>query len=473
MTAMKNTDNVQMHLPPHDVEAECAVLGALLIEPAAFQKVTFLTADMFYDSRNHKVFEGIFSLFSQNKPLDYVTLRTQLLADKLFDEESVAYIFDISTNVYTSAFIEEHAFIVHELYKKRQLHLLGNTLKDKTSDFSENVDDIIDSLLDELCRLSNGFSCKDITMHDAKAMMMERIRKAFLGEELGVPTGFREIDSKAGGFSLGDLIIIGADTSVGKSALAWTIAVNAAANGSPIGFVSLEMSPAQLFGRAVACNTLICSGRITNPTAHGDRMLSDSEIGMIEHASDKIERLPIYIADIRTVESICAKVKMWVLKYGIKGVFIDYLQILATSGSNTNETTFLTNTARRFQQLAKEHNIFVCLLSQFSRPISGESNNASLKRLRGSQEIASAADMVILVSRPEQDGTSYPKPFEEISTHGTALIDIRKGRNIGTSKFVVHFDSNTTTFRSFDGQPPLKKDDPQDNTPLISYNDVF
>lgn len=81
--------------------------------------------------------------------------------------------------------------------------------------------------------------------------------------------------------------------------------------------------------------------------------------------------------------------------------------------------------------------------------------------------------MVILVSRPEQDGSAYPKPFEEISTHGTALIDIRKGRNVVTSKFVVDFDSNTTNFRSFDGHAPLAKDDPPDKTPLISYNDVF
>ena len=343
----------------------------------------------------------------------------------------------------------------------------------KAYDLSLDVDSITDSLLDELCKMSSSVSNSDITMHDAKKQMMERIAKAYHGEELGVPTGLREIDNAAGGFSLGDLIIIGADTSVGKSALAWSIALNAATSGSPIGFVSLEMSPAQLFGRAVARKTQICSGRITNPATHGDRMLSDSEIGMVERASDKIEQLPIYIADLRTVESICAKVKMWVLKYGIKGVFIDYLQILATSGSNTNETTFLTNTARRFQQLAKEQNIFVCLLSQFSRPTSGESNNASLKRLRGSQEIASAADMVILVSRPEQDGSAYTKPFEKISTHGTALIDIRKGRNVGTSKFVVEFDSNTTSFRSFDGHAPLAKDDPPDNTPLISYNDVF
>lgn len=81
--------------------------------------------------------------------------------------------------------------------------------------------------------------------------------------------------------------------------------------------------------------------------------------------------------------------------------------------------------------------------------------------------------MVILVSRPEQDGSAYPKPFEEISTHGTALIDIRKGRNVGTSKFVVEFDNNTTSFRSFEGHAPLAKDNPRNNTPLISYNDVF
>lgn len=470
---MAMNKNTAMHLPPHDVEAECAVLGAILIEPGAYQKVAYLTPEMFYDPRNRKVFEGIVSLFSQSKPIDFITLRNQLIADKLFDEQGAMYIFEVANCVCTSVNIEEHAYIVKTLYQKRNLLTIGNMLMNKAYDMSLDVDSITDSLLDEFCKMSSCVSNSDITMRDAKKQMMDRIAKAYHGEELGVPTGLREIDNTAGGFSLGDLIIIGADTSVGKSALAWSIALNVATSGSPIGFVSLEMSPAQLFGRAVARNTQICSGRITNPAAHGDRMLSDSEIGMVERASDKIEQLPIYIADLRTVESICAKVKMWVLKYGIKGVFIDYLQILATSGSNTNETTFLTNTARRFQQLAKEQNIFVCLLSQFSRPTSGESNNASLKRLRGSQEIASAADMVILVSRPEQDGSAYPKPFEDISTHGTALIDIRKGRNVGTSKFVVEFDSNTTSFRSFDGHAPLAKDDPPDKTPLISYNDVF
>lgn len=471
MAVMDN--NYLMHLPPHNVEAECAVLGAIVIDSGAFQKVTCLTPAMFYDPRNRKVFEGIISLFSQSKPIDIITLRNQLIADKLFDEQGAMYILEVANCVCTSVNIEEYAHIVRTLYQKRNLINIGNMLMNKAYDLSEDVDRITDSLLDELCKMSSGISNNDITMRDARMQMMERIKKAYFGEELGVPTGFREIDNEAGGFSLGDLIIIGADTSVGKSALAWSIATHAAAQGNAIGFVSLEMSPAQLFGRAVAHKTGIRSGRITNPSSHGERMLSDSEVGMIERASDKVDKLPIYIANIRTAESICAKVKMWVLKYGIKGVFIDYLQILATTGNNTNETSFLTNTARRFQQLAKEQNIFVCLLSQLSRSTSGEPNNASLNRLRGSHEIASAADMVILVSRPEQDGSAYPKPFEEISTHGTALLDIRKGRNVGTLRFIVEFDSNTTSFRSFDGHVPLTKDDPPDTNPLISFNDVF
>lgn len=462
-----------MHLPPHNVEAECSILGALLIDSTAYQKVSWLTADMFYDMRNRKVFKAITSLISQNKTVDYITLRDQLISAESFTEEEYTYVLDFASKVYTSACIEDHARIINMMYEKRQLMNVGNMLIEQALDPAIDAGAIKDKVLDNLCKMSNGLANQDISMSDAKKQMLERIRKAYFGEELGVPTGFPEIDNTAGGFSVGDLIIIGADTSVGKSALAWTIALNAASSGAHIGFISLEMSPAQLFGRAVARKTQICSGRITNPAAHGGRELTDHEIGVIERAAYKIEELPIYIADVRTIESICAKVKIWVMKYGIKGVFIDYMQILATTSTSVSETTFLTNTARRFQQMAKELNIFVCVLSQFSRPTAGESNNASLKRLRGSQEIASAADMVILVSRPEQDGTSFPKGFEEISTHGTALIDIRKGRNVGTSKFVVHFDSNTTTFSSFDGHVPLAKDDPISTTPFISYNDVF
>ena len=470
---MDNNNTQPMHLPPHSVETECAVLGAMLLEGNAFMRVPFLTPEMFTDARNRKVFNIIASLASDGQDINLVSVHNRLLADKSSVGVDSAYIAELMMPVSTSVCIVQHALYLKSLYQRRQLITLGAELTSMAYDLSEDVEGITDTHLSKLCLLTDGLSDSDITMHDAKGLMMDRIKKAYLGEELGVPTGFHEIDQQAGGFSRGDLIIIGADTSVGKSALAWTIAVNAAATGAPIGFISLEMSPAQLFGRAVARKTAICSGRITNPAAHGDRRLSDIEVGMVERASDTVEQLPIFIADIRTVEGICAKVKMWVMKHGIRGVFIDYLQILATAGSNTNETTFLTNAARRFQQLAKEQNIFVCLLSQFSRPTSGESNGASLRRLRGSQEIASAADMVILVSRPEQDGSVYPKPFENISTRGTALVDIRKGRNVGTMKFVVAFDSITTTFRSIEGTPPLAKDDPIYTAPLITYNDAF
>ena len=95
--------NPTMHLPPHDVEAECAVLGAILIEPGAYQKVAYLTSEMFYDPRNRKVFEGIISLFSQSKPIDFITLRNQLIADKLFDEQGAMYIFEVANCVCTSS----------------------------------------------------------------------------------------------------------------------------------------------------------------------------------------------------------------------------------------------------------------------------------------------------------------------------------------------------------------------------------
>ena len=446
---------------PNNYQAECAVLGGLLISENNFEETSELSASSFYDPRNRDIYAAMRKLFNDKKPINIITVQEELERSK--STVPSMYLIDVSNCVATSVGLKEHVRIVKDKANRRQFISLLYELLEKSFDDSTDYSNFSEIVYQKTWQISEGRDNEDVLMCEAKKIMLENIDMAEKGIELGIPTGFPEIDKRSGGFSLGDLIVIGADTSVGKTSLAWTFATNAAKEGYPIGYFSLEMSPSQLFGRAVSRESMIVASRITNPSCSGERKLSKEELNRVKSVSEEIEKYPIFIANARTVESICLKVRVWVRKFGIKGVYIDYLQILATSSKITSETNFLTNVTRKFQQLAKELNIFICLLSQFSRPTAGESNAVSLHRLRGSQEIASAADVIILITRPEQDGTRFPYGFEQISTRGTALIDIKKGRNIGTFKFVCRYDAEHTTFFPIKGNPPLASLDSEKN----------
>lgn len=438
---------------PQNIGAERAVLGAIISFSCSNEILGVLKSETFYDPRNKEVFSAIKKLRDNGRPVDIISVSEELKAEK--SNVDATYIVELTNCVATSAGLQNHVNILLDKADRRSLISLADCIMKKAYDDAMDISDVKDESANEICQMTLGKALGDFSMRDAKEQLLERIKKAQEGVELGVPTGFPDIDRGCGGFSLGDLVVIGADTSVGKTSLAWTFAINAAQKGNPIGYISLEMAPYQLFGRAVARETHVNASRIVNPSCAVPRKLNQDELGEINASAIKIETLPIYIADIRTVEGICAKVRLWATRKKIKGVYIDYLQILSASGQVQNETSFLTNVARRFQRLAKELNIFVCVLSQLSRASVGDYPTPGLQRIRGSQEIPGAADTVIMISRPEQDGTKYPKEFEQISTRGTALIEIKKGRNIGTFKFVCRYDAEHTTFFPIKGNPPL------------------
>ncbi len=438
---------------PQDIKAERAVLGAIISFSCSDEILGVLKSETFYDPRNKEVFSAIKNLRGNGKPVDLISVCEELKTEK--SNVNATYIVELTNSVATSAGLQNHINIILDKAYRRSMISLADGIMKKAYDDGMDISEVIDESGDKICQMTLEKVSGEFTMRDAKEQLLERIHKAQEGVELGVPTGFPDIDRRSGGLPLGEFIVIAADTSVGKTSLAWAFALNAAKKGNPIGYISLEMAPYQLFGRAVARETHVNASRIVNPSCAVPRKLNQDELGEINASAIKIETLPIYIADIRTVEGICAKVRLWATRKKIKGVYIDYLQILSASGQVQNETSFLTNVARRFQRLAKELNIFVCVLSQLSRASVGDYPTPGLQRIRGSQEIPGAADTVIMISRPEQDGTKYPKEFEQISTRGTALIEIKKGRNIGTFKFVCRYDAEHTTFFPIKGNPPL------------------
>lgn len=444
---------MEQKILPQCIDAERAVLGAIISFSCSDEILGVLKVETFYDPKNKEVFSAIKNLRANGKPVDLISVCEELKTEKSHVDET--YIVELTNCVATSAGLQNHVYILLDKAYRRSLISVADCIMKKAYDDAMDISGVIEESQSKICQLTLGKVSGEFTMGDAKEQLQERIRKAQEGVELGVPTGFPDIDRRAGGLPLGEFIVIAADTSVGKTSLAWAFAINAAKSGNPIGFISLEMAPYQLFGRAVSNESRVEASRIINPSCTEPRKLNNEELNAINSVARTMEKLPIFIADIRTVEGICAKVKQWVVKKNIKGVYIDYIQILATSGRITNETSFFTNLARRFQRLAKELNIFVCVLSQLSRASVGDYPTPGLQRIRGSQEIPGAADTVIMISRPEQDGTKYPKEFEQISTRGTALIEIKKGRNIGTFKFVCRYDAEHTTFFPIKGNPPL------------------
>lgn len=464
--------NKENQLAPSDINAEKAILGAIINFSGAFAKVPYINKDCFYDVHHQQIFEAAQSLAVKGLPIDLITIREEMKKLGWSKDDDLQYFLDLSSFVVTDANIEYHAAVLMDKKKRRDLIVFTRELMNKAYDPFADMCVTAEEASVELTRISCNEVSDGITMSEAADMMMDRIMKAQEGEVLGVPTGFPELDAR-GGFGLGDLIVIGADTSVGKSSFAWDIANNAAIRGHLVGYITLEMSPAQLCGRSVAQRALITSGRITNPASSGHRMLTQGELALVKDVTKDVKQLPILISEAPNDEKVYSQIKMWTQRNKIKGVFIDYLQILATKNKKFNtETEYLTHVSRRLKQLAKELNIFICVLSQFSRP-QGMSKSPDLTRLRGSQEIASAADMVMLLSRPEQDGSSFPTGFEQVSTRGTALVDIKKGRNVGTGRFIVLFNSEVTKFEPVIGEPPLAVNDPPANSVHVPIDDVF
>ena len=241
-----------------------------------------------------------------------------------------------------------------------------------------------------------------------------------------------------------DLIIIAADTSSGKTSLAMKIAMNAGCN---IAFYSMEMKKEQIAARMLS----IQSGVPANIIQYS--RMTDVQLSMIDSGIAKILDKPVFFDDRSTssIDSILASIRSLKIKQNIDGVIVDYLQILTVNQKGLNKEQQLADAARRLKNIAKELDIWVIALSQLNRDTANPV--PSLGRLRDSGQIAEAADTVILIYRPENYDRSYPDPFKNANTSGTAMIDIAKGRNVGTFKFLVGFKAETTNFYELNEVP--------------------
>lgn len=435
-------------LQVNDPESERYVLGSILLDESSYYLVAkYLSEDCFYTPRHKDIYKAIESLAVNGKKIDMLLVGDEMLRLGI-TVTTAADIMEIMMNVASPAHIEEHALRIFLLARRRKLWMIGQTMSQQAMDETKDLDKVQQQAMDGMME-SAGNAQQDTTICGALGALMDTVEaNQRSGHRMtGTQTGFLKWDDK-GGLQPGDLVILAADSSMGKTSLAITIARNAIEHDAGVAFYSMEMTKMQITARYISPITGIPSSRILYATD-----LTEKEQKKIKSAAGGRMEDKLYIDDESTssLDNILMSIRMMKARYNIKGAIIDYLQILGITGTQTrmNREQVLGSAARRIKNLAKELGVWIIALSQLSR--GKERTIPSLSRIRDSGQIVEAADVVLLLYRPDAVGESsygnitgidVPSPVD-----GTAMIDIAKGRNIGTFRFFARFDKTTTSFK--------------------------
>lgn len=429
----------------NDLKAEQYVIGSLLVDPSAYTLVSqYLDEDCFYEPMCRDIWKAVDNMGKQGMPIDVISVSAELSKQK--SNVTALDLMNISAQIASSAHVEYHAIRLQDLGRRRKLWVVGQQLS--KVGLSEEVL-TADAHQEAIESIGGVFEKADgvFTLNDAMNSLNEiMVKNATVGGvTTGTKTGMERFDEK-GGLQKSDLIIVAGETSQGKTSLALCMTRHAIENGAKVAFYSMEMTKEQLTARLLSAKTNIPANNILYSGS-----LAPSEIRMIDDARGKLPGENLFFDDKSTsnIDSILLSIRMLKMQKDIDGAVVDYLQILNVNSRSTSfsREQAMGDAARRFKNLAKELNIWIIALSQLSRDSNCPEPN--LNRLRDSGQIGEAADVVILVYRAEYYNRAYPAPFDnkdDYPTDGTAMIDVAKGRNIGTFKFFMGFNKNTTNF---------------------------
>ncbi|RPH81296.1 MAG: replicative DNA helicase [Nitrospiraceae bacterium] len=409
-------------LQPHDLEAEQAILGAVLLDPTALAKAQeHMTAGDFYDSRHRRIFDVMVELAGKDEGLDLLTLGD--LLERNGDLKHIGgrgTLAELLTTVASASNVSHHARIVRDHTIRRRLILLTDKIsqraygKDSAADLLEEAQrDLhqLTSVRDERSWVSLGdLACQTVEYVDQVSKRSTSL--------VGIPTGYPSLDSMLAGWQRSDLIILAARPSMGKTSLALGAALAAAKEGYRVGVISVEMSRRQVGLRLHGMGAPI--------DVHALRTGSLTQQGwwLLAETAQQFESLPLWIDDssVLTVEQIAAKARQLQARSGLDLLVVDYLQLLELHHSETRQQG-VADASRKLKLLAKELDIPVIVLSQLSRACEQrEDKRPMLSDLRDSGAIEQDADVVIFLYRHEV----YVHDTEE---KGIAEVLIRKHRN--------------------------------------------
>jgi replicative DNA helicase len=422
---------------PHNLEAERSVLGAILVHNDAFNLAAqVITPDDFYRDAHRRIFEKMIALNERSDAIDFVTLKEELSRSGEVDEVGgPAYIASLADGVPRATNVEYYARIVKEKAMLRSLIYAANKIVSNAYEADQDPDVILDEAESAIFavaddRLKAGF----VPMRDLVKESFPKIEQLFEQKRLvtGVPTGFVDLDEMTRGLQGGDLIIIAARPSMGKTSLVLNMALHAAIEASKcVGVFSLEMSKEQLFMRMLTAEARIDAHRFRSG------FLSEKDYGRISHALGTLAEARVFIDDTASIGvlEMRAKARRLQSEHGLHLLIIDYIQLMQGRGRFESRQQEIASISRSLKGLAKELKIPIVALSQLSRASETRADHRpQLSDLRESGALEQDADVVMFIYREEQYRDADGQPNQE--AEGIAEIIIGKQRNgpVGTAK---------------------------------------
>lgn len=476
--------NLEPREPPVNYEAEQALLGAILANNSAFERVAdFLLPEHFADPLHGRVFAACAKLIERGQHANAVTLKNYFERDEALSEVGgAAYLAKLQANPLPIINALDYAKTVHDLFLRRQLIAIGEDVvndahaHDLEKDASNQIEVAEQRLYDLAETGQSGRDLVEFRTAIGRAIDMAEAARKRDGRLAGVATGFSDLDKLLGGLQNSDLVIVAGRPSMGKTSLATNIAYNVAASrrrqrtadggemeeAQPVAFFSLEMSAEQLATRILSEQANVSSAKLRR----GE--VSDEQFTVVLEATRKLDTLPLYIDDTpaMTVSGLRTRARRLKRKQGLALIVVDYLQLMQ-GGSNRpeNRVQEVSEITRGLKAIAKELDVPLVALSQLSRaPEQRDDKRPQLSDLRESGSIEQDADVVVFLFREEYylareepsrrvgEGDEkfndrleqYRQRSEEVRNLAEAIIAKQRHGPIGT--VVLHFDGEFTRF---------------------------
>jgi replicative DNA helicase len=435
-------------VPPHSMEAERSVLGALMIDPRAWDKVTdLISRDDFYTETNRQIFKAMLTLAERHEPIDALTV-LEVLRSSNWGEGSLekeAYLYELVKDTPSAANVAAYAKIVREHAILRQLVTIGSEISERALRPDGEVKELLDAAERDVFniaeRRNRSTGPQDIATLLARATgRMDELYQAG-GKISGLETGFYDLDELTSGLQAGDLVIVAGRPSMGKTSFSMNIAEHAAMNsGKAVLIFSMEMP-----GESLALRMISSLGRINQHKVRTGQ-LEEDDWARVTSAIQMLSTKKLFVDDtpaLSPVEMRSRARRVARENDGLGLIVIDYLQLMQVSGTKENRTTEISEISRSLKSLAKELHVPVIALSQLNRGLESRTDKRPMMAdLRESGAIEQDADLITFIYRDEVYNPDSPDK-------GKAEIIIAKQRNGPIGRVMLSFLGEYTRFENF------------------------
>ena len=428
---------------PMSLEAEQALLGAILLEPKAYLSVaSFLAADDFFLKRHEYIWTAFNRLQERNDAIDYVTLSRELQDMSVLDDVGgQAYLTNLVNNTPTAVHAEVYGEMVARTATRRKMMTAADTIRQVALDEELPIDKVISEAEQALFAVSNSQIKREfVPIWDAVSEYYDEIEKLLeVGTgTVGLPTGFKALDGLLGGFQKSDLVVFAGRPGMGKTSWMLTVALNAARRGARVAIFTMEMGVEQLVQRLISMETGIKIQQLRTAT------ISAREHTRLTEAIGRISNLPLFIDDTPSISPVEMRTKCRRLQheYGLDIVMVDYMQLMSAGKAyENNRVQEISYISRSLKELARELNVSLLSTAQLSRAVEQrQDKRPQLSDLRESGSIEQDADAVMFLYRDEvynPDTTEFPNQADVL---------LSKHRHGPTGTVQLYFEKSITKF---------------------------